>query len=167
MSKDIKSIKMENNEILLDTDLVKLGGPRGKRYIMQLGPNQYLGYPKNTKINEEHFLIIVDNSEDAIVINKSNRSFTREGYYTWAFYPHGDRKKGKRIDVKFKGEFRRIFGSKHDSTSVSWKPEHENGGLFYCNIPKFPESFMPRLGHKEDKLIAAINGGYDIKLIEV
>lgn len=158
---------MENIETFVEPTLDQLGGPRGKRYIMQLSENQYLGYPKNTNINEEHCLIIVDRKEDAIVINRSTKSLVREGFYTWAFYPHGDKKRGKRIDVKLKGDFRRVFGSKHDTTSVSWKPEHESGGLFFCVLPKVPETLLPRLGKKEGKLIAAINGGFDTKLIEV
>ena len=98
---------------------------KGNRYIMKLKDGQYLGYPKGTDINEEHNLIIVEKEEDAILINRSKESLVEKGYYTWAFYPHGDNKKGKRIDYRLKSDFRKIFGNKNESLSVSWKPENK------------------------------------------
>ncbi|WP_147300513.1 hypothetical protein [Tenacibaculum gallaicum] len=147
-------------------NLTLLKGPKGKRYIMRLAENKYLGYPKDSKEKEELDMIIVDNEKDAILINKSTKSLVEKGYYTWAFYPNGDKKKGKRIDYRLVGDFRRIFGSNHDSKAVSWKPENENGGKFYAVAPKVPEALHPRIGNKGDKLIAAANGGYDVELIE-
>ncbi|WP_462163358.1 hypothetical protein [Pseudoalteromonas xiamenensis] len=142
---------------------------KGDRYIMKLKDGQYLGYPKGTKIDEEHDLIVVEKEEDAILINRSTKSVVEKGYYTWAFYPHGENKKGKRIDYRLKGDFRRIFGNKNDSLAVSWKPENEDGtGKFFSVMPPKTqqEVIRPRLGNKEGKLIAVANGGYDITLIK-
>lgn len=155
-----------SNQVKKETETTALAGPRGKRYIMKLADGKYLGYPKDSDPKEELDMIMVDNEEDAILINRSTRSFVEKDYYTWSFYPHGDTKKGKRMDVRLIGDFRRVFGSNHDSLAVSWKPEHETGGRFYMIVPKTPESLRPRLGNKEEKLIAAVNGGFDVTLIE-
>jgi len=146
-----------------------MSGPRGDRYRMKLKDGQYLGYPKDTDINKEYDLIIVENEEDGILINRSTKSTVEKDYYTWAFYPHGDHNKGKRIDYRLKGDFRRIFGNKNDSLSVSWKPENKDGtGRFFSVLPPKTQQdvFRPRLGNKGEVLIAAAKGGYDITLIK-
>jgi len=146
-----------------------MSGPKGDRYRMKLKDGQYLGYPKDTDINKEYDLIIVENEEDGILINRSKKSVVEKGYYTWAFYPHGDKKKGKRIDYRLIGDIRRVFGNKNDSLAVSWKPENEDGtGKFFSVMPPKTqqELLRPRLGNKGNDLIAAVNGGYDITLIK-
>ncbi|CAL2106396.1 conserved hypothetical protein [Tenacibaculum sp. 190524A02b] len=158
---------MENTITNKETEnLILSKGPKGKRYIMKLAEGQYLGYPKNTDPEKEENMIIVDNENDAVLINRSTKSLAEDGYYTWAFYPHGDKKKGKRIDYRLRNGIRRIFGNNNDSLAVSWKPEHENGGKFYAVAPKVPEALHPRLGNKGENLIAAAKGGYEIELIE-
>jgi len=109
---------MDESVIYEENENVALGKPKGPYYKMKLVGKGWLGY----KENKEKYLSVVSDEKDAITINKSTKSKLprKSEFYTWTFYPNGRSKSGLRIDFHTTADVRRIFGSKHDSTAISW-----------------------------------------------
>jgi hypothetical protein len=151
---------------ILEQEETMVGKAKGPYYKMKIEGHGWLAFDADKKTNPDLHLSVCEEENDPrvtnAIINKSTQSYVKDkAFYTWAFYPYG-KSGGLRLDYHFGTPPCELFGSKHDTSSVSWKLDN---GIFLSSSEY--KSYGLALSIQDGKVVADFKQQARVQLIEV